>query len=143
MSQPETDPNETVEMSGADFAMLKDELETLRNFYIMFKSYNPDLPMGPGMKAEFNLRRSLVEEFEQVEEPTIEGPVIVPSCLKCKYWGHDLEDAFCCHPNASGAGTDLGAMHSERKLEFTRGPNCGPSGTLFESASRGKQSDTN
>jgi hypothetical protein len=64
MSQPESDPNESVEMSGADFAQLKDELETLRNFFTLFKSYNPDLPMGDGMKAEFRMRQKLVEEFE-------------------------------------------------------------------------------
>jgi hypothetical protein len=44
---------------------LQDELETLRNFFALFKSYNPDLPMGDGMKAEFNFRRSMVEELEE------------------------------------------------------------------------------
>ena len=64
MSQPETDPNESVEISGADFAMMTAEMSALNHFFSMFKSYNPDLPMGAGMKAEFLDRRSKVEVFK-------------------------------------------------------------------------------
>lgn len=43
----------------------------------------------------------------------------------------DMDD-FCVHPNASSFGTDTNAFRSERKLQHTRGPNCGPKAIYFK-----------
>ena len=40
------------------------ELDSLRHFFALFKSYNPNEPMSPGMRAEFLDRRSKVEVFK-------------------------------------------------------------------------------
>jgi len=56
-----------------------------------------------------------------------------PNCCNCFYWSYDMDmDDFCVHPNASLMGTDTGAMRSTRKLEHTRGPNCGPKAIFFK-----------
>ena len=54
-------------------------------------------------------------------------------CRDCFYWSYDMDmDDFCVHPNASSMGTDTNAMRSTRKLQHTRGPNCGPSAVFFK-----------
>lgn len=39
------------------------KISVLLNFAKLFKSYNPDLPMAPGMKAEFQKRLSAIADL--------------------------------------------------------------------------------
>jgi len=56
---------EQLKKEWSEVAMYPD----LLHFYKLFKSYNPNLPMGQGMAAEFIMRRSAIEhKLKEIEK---------------------------------------------------------------------------
>lgn len=60
MSFPKHDSNEQANISGA--AIMLDDCKLLRELYRLLRSYNPDLPMGSGMRANFIKLRNELDE---------------------------------------------------------------------------------